>query len=815
MRLTLATLAVVNLAFLRCVCSAAGVADLNIQWLTPSVEPGINREQLPTYNGSMPIGNGDLTALVWANASAGGINMYVGKQDAMSSNTELFRLAMVRLALAPNPIQPGAYFNHTLDLSTASMLVQAGGTADAPSVTFRVYADANNDVITIHASSGSGAEFIFTVDAVSVRPNSTWNYSIQHFCLPAASQPDVILQPSDVPPSLGFQSDTIGLYHRNNISLDGGSIINSTLTQQSLPQLVGTVHDWWDNRQYGIVIDSGDGPALQRTGPATLASSSPGSSFTVRISALSQQSASENSWIANLGQLVSSLPSDGERWAQHATWWSSFWARSYVYVNRSTWGTAADVNDTAYIVSQQYAVTRYVQAIQSRDTMWPIKFNGMAFTANVYDYKPGWADYRLWGPANWWQNTRLPYWPMLGSGDMDTFETILRYYWNMIPFASQRTLANFNHTGVYWTETTTVFGSHAPWDYGCEGKRPEGYPVWLETDDYIHLDYAGDGGTLEIALMVLDAYLYTGNLTMLQQYLPIATLAIDFYRQHYSNRTSDGKYLIWPTQTLETHQCQGWNTTTNQPNENCCQNDMPAVAGLHALLPKLLGLPFNVTTTDQRHQWTAMMALLPPIPMNDTGNGTLLAPAMVTSPKLTNDETPELYAVHPYRQYTIARNKTAGKDLSPAILSMLTDPRATYNGGWCQGGMNAALLGMTHLAAALVVQRAMQPPAAGYRFQGFASHEQDYEPSADHLANFMSALQWMLIQAVDYDDGSEFNTGTMVILPTWPCSWDVEFKLWGPMNTSVEVVFQNGQLVNQVVVPASRSGAVLVGGCSG
>ena len=35
----------------------------------------------------------------------------------------------------------------------------------------------------------------------------------------------------------------------------------------------------------------------------------------------------------------------------------------------------------AFQLSQHYAITRYVQAIQSRGTIWPIKFNGMAFVA--------------------------------------------------------------------------------------------------------------------------------------------------------------------------------------------------------------------------------------------------------------------------------------------------------------------------------------------------------------------------------------------------------------------------------------------------
>ena len=49
--------------------------------------------------------------------------------------------------------------------------------------------------------------------------------------------------------------------------------------------------------------------------------------------------------------------------------------------------------------------------------------------------------------------------------------------------------------------------------------------------------------------------------------------------------------------------------------------------------------------------------------------------------------------------------------------------------------MNAALLGDAATAKAQTVGRAKTASGKGYRFQGFAPHEQDYEPSADQFAN--------------------------------------------------------------------------------
>ena len=123
--------------------------------------------------------------------------------------------------------------------------------------------------------------------------------------------------------------------------------------------------------------------------------------------------------------------------------------------------------------------------------------------------------------------------------------------------------------------------------------------------------------------------------------------------------------------------------------------------------------------------------------------------------------------------------------------------------------MNAALLGVTNIASTMAMARAKTSPAAGYRFQGFAPHEQDYEPSADHFANMNSALNWMLVQPADDAAGSS------LVFAAWPCEWDVDFKLHAPMNTTVEAVLKDKKLVRFVVTPASRAPYVHVVNCGG
>ena len=54
--------------------------------------------------------------------------------------------------------------------------------------------------------------------------------------------------------------------------------------------------------------------------------------------------------------------------------------------------------------------------------------------------------------------------------------------------------------------------------------------------------------------------------------------------------------------------------------------------------------------------------------------------------------------------------------------------------------MNAALLGDAKIAAAQSLNRAHTPSGKGYRFLGFAPHEQDYEPSADQVKHTTARL---------------------------------------------------------------------------
>ena len=123
----------------------------------------------------------------------------------------------------------------------------------------------------------------------------------------------------------------------------------------------------------------------------------------------------------------------------------------------------------------------------------------------------------------WWQNVRLSYWPMIPAGDFDSLVPVLEYYLQMLPFAKARTQEYFQHEGIFFTETKTVFGTYALGDYGC--KRPPGYPHQLEANGYIRMDYGGNAGGTEITLMLLDHYYWSLDEATLRRYYTIFLVA--------------------------------------------------------------------------------------------------------------------------------------------------------------------------------------------------------------------------------------------------------------------------------------------------
>ena len=425
--------------------------------------------------------------------------------------------------------------------------------------------------------------------------------------------------------------------------------------------------------------------------------------------------------------------------AAHRGWWRRFWDRSYIYVH----GDAA-----ADSVTRGYILQRFVTACAGRGA-YPIKFNGSIFVTG----KP---DYRAWGGQYWFQNTRPMYWPRLAAGDFDLMLPFFNLYLHMLPGNEALVRQYYGHGGAYFQETSPFWG-------GLPFMGPG------EQALYTHHYFTP---ILELSMMMLDYYAYTGDTAFLRTYLlPIASAGLEFFNAHFP-RDSLGRLLLDPDNSIEMF----WKV----------HDPAPDIAGLHAVLPRMLQLPVE---EDLKLRWRGLLAILPPLPI-DTGDG---APRLLpyTGPqtaKSHNEENPELYAVYPFRLYGIGK---PGLALARHSFDIRKCPQ---RGCWSQDPIEAAMLGYAGLAREDVTYN-LTRKAPGLKFPAFWATGHDYEPDEDNGGNGELGLQQMLLQA----DGS-----TIRLLPAWPPGWDAEFKLHAPGRTTIEGKVRNGRVVELIVTPVGR-----------
>jgi len=290
---------------------------------------------------------------------------------------------------------------------------------------------------------------------------------------------------------------------------------------------------------------------------------------------------------------------------------------------------------------------------------------------------------------------------------------------------------------------------------------------------------AGLGGGYELSQMMLQYYAHTRDEAFAREaLLPIADAVVTFYDQHYK-RNAEGKVHCSPAMSLET-----WHSA---------EDPLPIIVGLRTVLTGLLALPSVLTTEEQRGRWQRFCGELPELPTASENGKTWLLPARKYSKK-ANVENPELYAVFPYRAYTMHK-----PDLEIAMETWRRR-RVKSAFGWNQNPIKAALLGLTDEAKAYVIGSSKKK-APGSRFPAFWAANYDWIPDQDHGSVILIAVQRMLMQCEDR---------RIHLLPTWPKEWDVDFKLHAPMQTTVEGRVEGGKVVNLKVTPESRRKDVTV-----
>jgi hypothetical protein len=315
------------------------------------------------------------------------------------------------------------------------------------------------------------------------------------------------------------------------------------------------------------------------------------------------------------------------------------------------------------------------------------------------------------------------------------------------------------------------WGTYTDNNYGRDRRnKPDG----LTDNGYIRRYWQGG---IELVMMMLDYYHHTQDEGFRDEtVLPLAIPITAFFKEHWP-RNEEGKLRFHPAQSLETW----WDAT----------NPMPEVAGLRAVLPRLMALSVDAK---QRAVWAEMLDELPPLPMAEADGKRFLLAAEEYVPQQSNSENPELYAVFPYRTYGVGK-----PDLDVGVRTW--QQRAVKRtGGWSQDAIQAALLGLTQEARRDVVGN-FSNHHGGSRFPAFWGPNFDWIPDQDHGSVAMIALQHMILQC----EGER-----IMLLPAWPADWELEFKLHAPKQTTVEGRVQGGRVVELHVTPEDRARDVVI-----
>ena len=709
--------------------------EYNVTWQTPSKDS----------SGSMPLGNGDIGINAWVEPS-GDLLFYISKTDAWDENGRLCKVGRVRVKFDP-PLAVTDSFRQELKLRDG--VIEIAG----PGLLMSLWVDANQPVVRLEAESDEPVSCLATVELwrLRERPFGPKDDDFSGGGL-AASE----FKPTVLPDVVGAgEKPRVVWRHRNT-----RSIYELGLQVQHLESLKDRFVDPLLNLTFGASVA---GPGFVRDGAQAIKSAAPAKQHALAVTVLTAQTDTSDAWLAQLGHLEKTAAGAALAQARqaHEAWWRQFWTRSWIVIE----GTPE-----ARTVTRGYVLQRFMNACSGRGGS-PIKFNGSIFTVEA---KPGASpetpdgdpDWRRWGGNYWFQNTRLAYWPMLAAGDFDLMDAWFRMYRAALPLSKARIQTYYGFANAaQFPETMYWWGLPNNGDYGWNNQAPE------PASSYISRYW---NGSLELVAVMLDRYDFTQDRQFAKDNLvPLADPLINFLNQYYPKRDKNGKIRFDPAQSLET-----WHAAANP---------LPEIAGLRFLLPRLLALPADLTSADQRARWQKMLDELPPVPIAEVDGVRLLQPAESFSRK-SNSENPELYAVFPYRLYGVGRPDL---DLARDTYARRAN---RHNHGWCQDSIQAACLGLGDQAARLVAARAAQINPA-HRFPAMWGPNFDWVPDQDHGNNILTTLQYMLLQS----DGEK-----VYLLPAWPKNWNVTFKLHAPRKTVIEGTLKDGQWQRLHVTPSER-----------
>ncbi len=696
------------------------VSDYNVVWDSPSENAA----------GCMPIGNGEVGANLWVEPS-GDIVFYLSRTDSWSEIGELYKLGRIRVSTEPSLTSAGD-FRQTLDYGKGCINLKGAG------MDLDFFIDSESPTVYLKGSAKVPVKASVKCEIWRDREKMGWNSRSISRC----PNPDLM---KIYPDKVLDDEEALLVYHHNCCTS-----YDSILNVQNIQIENREKYDPFLDRCFGFRVT---GENVQKTSDTELATTATVKNLDIRIRTFSEILHEAAGREDAVRQLTADAPSSSLAKKRTAKFWKDFWNRSYIYVQTPDTLSGKRINES-------YIIQRWIQACGGRGN-YAIKYNGSIFTVdpNLVEGKSVYGggeiqaspDYRDWGGDFWWQNTRLSYYPMLKSGDYDMMKPLFEHYFRNLPMMKANAKALAGVDGALSPETATPFGTYCYSDF----VSTEDFGDNLANNPYIR--YHWDSSVEMISLM-LDYYDYTQDKDFVSSRLvPYAREMLKFYKNFYGC-DEQGKLLITPTQSLETYWYE-------------IQNDMPTVAGLRDVLPRLTALPAELSGEEDKALWKHMTDIMPDLPIMTTADGkTEFAPAASYKDVRSNCENPRLYAIFPFHLCNVST------DNLQIGIDTYNDRVVRNSFGWSQDGQEAARLGLADEAARILSEHTDYNNAS-FRLQGFWGPNFDWVPDQDHGANLMITLQDMVLQTWDGKD---------YLLPAFPKEWGVKYKLHSFAGKTVE-----------------------------
>ena len=333
---------------------------------------------------SMPLGNGDLTLMVWLERSSGDLLYYAQTASAYEENGQLLKLIRGRLHLAAadnSSTAPPSAVQHRLHLLNASQTLQysLGGVQ----VSALVWVDRWRQVAHFNVSTSAAVQAVNSVEMwrtqATVQDYWTWGYWCDN---DKTVDPDVMYSGS----GMGGGAGELLWYHRNDQQPANNLTYDYTLRHQWLDGIGLEERNPLRNRTFaGFISHHDDGGQLWSTvsvSPApfgltgSVTSQQPLQQIAFDLYSLTLQTPTLSGFMQRFQVAVKNTSSvrQAEALPAHLAYWSDFHNRSYMAVT-VTDESVPDRDSVSFDLTRDLLQQRTVDAMNGFSD-YPIHFNG-------------------------------------------------------------------------------------------------------------------------------------------------------------------------------------------------------------------------------------------------------------------------------------------------------------------------------------------------------------------------------------------------------------------------------------------------------